>query len=331
MSVFASRKQPSTAAKEPAAPTTVKRVISELQANLHFGKKCERTPICLDKSDETSGETTGREPSRLLRTSAERKMLPDSDSSFPLEKQRRAVTTVSVSTCPSCGSENVSCTPSSGPRRSSSFQQLVPPRPTGCTGCIRPAPPPPVYRSQSFSFKCPEYYEPEKKLDMLDCNANGCTACAKQHKAKKLYQQHRVRRDPLKKPKKRPRNSGVSRSFGGVDAAHRFRSVEQLHRCDNDWCSRNKYSSHHQLSPCRPPRWSAKAYEAARKESMEPLPRTPDYRFWDVEEWRAQMKRDKAREKERAVLMVVSAIGIIVFICVSYFGTLLFLRVTKLP
>lgn len=56
-----------------------------------------------------------------------------------------------------------------------------------------------------------------------------------------------------------------------------------------------------------------------------------NYRFWDVEEWRAQIKREKAKSKERKALMIVSAVGIIIFICVSYFGTLLFLRVTKLP
>jgi amino acid permease len=56
-----------------------------------------------------------------------------------------------------------------------------------------------------------------------------------------------------------------------------------------------------------------------------------NYRFWDIDEWREQMKRDRAKKSERRALMTVSALGIIVFICVSYFGTLLFLRITKLP
>jgi hypothetical protein len=56
-----------------------------------------------------------------------------------------------------------------------------------------------------------------------------------------------------------------------------------------------------------------------------------NYRYWDVDEWRAQVRRQKAKKKERRALLTVCVVGIIVFIAVSYFGTLLFLRITKFP
>ena len=56
-----------------------------------------------------------------------------------------------------------------------------------------------------------------------------------------------------------------------------------------------------------------------------------NYRFWDIDEWRAQVRRQKVKRKERRTLLTVCVVGIIVFIAVSYFGTLLFLRITKFP
>ena len=56
-----------------------------------------------------------------------------------------------------------------------------------------------------------------------------------------------------------------------------------------------------------------------------------NYRFWDIDEWRAAVKRQKIKKKERRALLTVCVVGIIVFIAVSYFGTLLFLRITKYP
>ena len=56
-----------------------------------------------------------------------------------------------------------------------------------------------------------------------------------------------------------------------------------------------------------------------------------NYRYWDVDEWRAQVRREKLKKKERRALLTVCAVGIIVFIAVSYFGTLLFLRITRFP
>ena len=56
-----------------------------------------------------------------------------------------------------------------------------------------------------------------------------------------------------------------------------------------------------------------------------------NYRFWDIDDWRAQVRRQKVKRKERRTLLTVCVVGIIVFIAVSYFGTLLFLRITKFP
>lgn len=53
-------------------------------------------------------------------------------------------------------------------------------------------------------------------------------------------------------------------------------------------------------------------------------------RFWDVEQWRNKLRKERLRKKERNVLMIVSSIAIIVFIGISYFGTILFLRLTRL-
>lgn len=53
-------------------------------------------------------------------------------------------------------------------------------------------------------------------------------------------------------------------------------------------------------------------------------------RFFDVEQWRNKLRKERLRRKERNVLMVVSSIAIIVFIGISYFGTILFLRLTRL-
>ena len=81
------------------------------------------------------------------------------------------------------------------------------------------------------------------------------------------------------------------------------------------------------VSSCPPPNENV-VRSSFRQEKPEMF---GNYRFWDVEEWRAQIKREKAKREERKALIIVSAVGIIVFICVSYFGTLLFLRVTRLP
>lgn len=364
-------------ASERTSPgrTSVKRVISELQAN--FSKKS--TAQCAfasaaDKSDlSTSGETQRiahvlhvPRPVNSKSTPVTKNM--DSDTSFEKLTNCKArpnrvaiATTVSVSTCPSCGSENVTSSPSiGGARRSASFQQLhhatANANRSSCLGCVPSSVPDPVYRSQSFTYKCHDNYDSSDK--MFDCDCSSCLICNKHYKKKyqQLHQQHRerenhrIRREPLKKVKKRPtRNTGMSRSFAGIDTVANHRITSDPNHCSSIWCTRTKYqppqlTTNYRPSPYRqirqkpssfdfrwPPTHTKPYHERKDTHNLLAMSSSADYRFWDVEEWRAQMKREKARQKEKAVLMVVSAIGIIVFICVSYFGTLLFLRVTRLP
>ncbi|KAI1296896.1 hypothetical protein HDE_05090 [Halotydeus destructor] len=310
----------------------------------------------LDKSDDTSTGTR-----RVLLNSS--KNMIESDSSFEKQSQLPTVTTtVSVSTCPSCGSENVSSSPSASTsahrtkaRRSASFQQLNPVsvhrKYSSCDGCHRTAQ---VYRSHSFtSYKCPDYDSDKQqhKVDMLlKCDCGACRVRHKKLQAKKYQHANngRNRREPMKKKRSKHRNGQMSRSFSGLTG------TEHLHQCSSVWCTKNKlvppsatatvkpilatgsaYKSQ-PLSPWVPPldgprKKSGHGHQHHQHHHRLSMPSSADYRFWDVEDWRAQMKREKAREKEKAILMLVSAIGIIVFVCVCYFGTLLFLRVTKLP
>lgn len=276
--------------------TSVKRVVSELEGKVNWNpnfascgeanfrdshlntrplyannnKKDQRLVASfLDRSDETTSADNSR--GRLLSSSTTKTML-DSDSSFQEKRKSRGITTtVSVSTCPSCGSENVSSSPStsttaatsSGARRSQSFQQVnsaaVATRPhyTRCEGCIRP-PPAPIYRSHSFtSFKCPDYDSDVRREVMPDCD---CTSCRIARHKRKVHNQcsgvfasskiyaprapHRGRaREPLKK-KKSKRNSAVSRSFAGIDSDRLVGGYHRRHHhCSSVWCTQNKYGS----------------------------------------------------------------------------------------
>lgn len=319
----------------------------------------------------------------------------DSDSSFHEQKPVVPLTTVSVSTCPSCGSENVSST-SNGARRSASFQHLT----TSKVNCgthnnrCDPYSNPShhhttskllpnlsnVHRSRSFNCNLATSVpnlEPDASSNSCDCHCK-CLVCrGRQIKARptasrytshyqhlnhhqyqpignyRRYKQGKKKKqpsfrhssvyplnlDPIALEKQGawsgnyccqgcaastgsntttsnlidPRCIGQGMSSSSYFALPRKSSAYQLHHDDS---LINPISNRHRT-------WKEKQFNSSGIYR--------DYRYWDVDEWRAQLKKERAKRKERAALMAVSALGIIIFICVSYFGTLLFLRITKLP
>lgn len=311
----------------------------------------------------------------------------DSDSSFH-EKPVVPLTTVSVSTCPSCGSENVSS--SNGARRSASFQHLTTSK-VNCNGHNRRDPMysnphnlhstsmSNVHRSRSFNCNLATSVpnlEPDISSNSCDCHCKCLTCRSRQnHKrqAPNRYTSHyqhlnhhqyqpisNYRRHKQGKKRKQPsfRHSSVypltldpillekQHHWNGyccqecVSSGSHTTSSNLIHpRCNGQGISSTSYfplarkSSSYQLhhdDALINPISTHRTWKGGEKR-LNSSGIYRDYRYWDVDEWRAQLKKERAKRKERAALMAVSALGIIIFICVSYFGTLLFLRITKLP
>lgn len=315
----------------------------------------------------------------------------DSDSSFH-EKPVVPLTTVSVSTCPSCGSENVSST-SNGARRSASFQHLTTSK-VNCNGHNRcdPYSNPHnlhstskllpsmnnVHRSRSFNCNLTTSVpnlEPDVSSNSCDCHCK-CMICRGRtnHKTRQTpnrytsHYQHlnhhqyqpigNYRRHKQAKKRKQPsfRHSSVypltldpillekQHHWNNyccqecVSSGSNTTTSNLIHpRCNGQGMSSSyfpltrkssSYQLHHDDSLINPIS-THRTWKGEKRLNSSGIYR--DYRYWDVDEWRAQLKKERAKRKERAALMAVSALGIIIFICVSYFGTLLFLRITKLP
>ncbi|XP_053214658.1 uncharacterized protein LOC128397910 [Panonychus citri] len=51
----------------------------------------------------------------------------------------------------------------------------------------------------------------------------------------------------------------------------------------------------------------------------------------DIDSWHRRRKRETLKKKERAIIAILSIIAILIFIAMSYFGTILFLRITTMP
>jgi len=287
------------------------------------------------------------------------------------------LTTVSVSTCPSCGSENVSS--ESSAKRSASFQHLLHTK-TSHHACSHNMPPrvtnksfpssgDTVYRSKSFNYGLyPSHSGPKAVVEERDplpvsCSflRYDCCDCDREVRRKFVHpKSKRVRRkkadrvysrrlptsstDPYLslypnthrryvQMKASPRLSCCSgcnnNSSGSSGGAFRYEPLDpfQLQRSHGNLIERSKSfhfpaSSGHLIN--KHPRNFGNSHNHFGG-------KLNNYRFWDLDEWRAQVRREKARRKERRALLMVSIVGIIVFICVSYFGTLLFLRITRLP
>lgn len=318
--------------------TSVKKVISELEATLGLrnnqnDRKAGSSQQRCAAPPEATSLTRFSNPKTDVRTQTDREIpetithgptsrLPctmESDSSFHENfKPVPPLTTVSVSTCPSCGSENVSseCQPT---KRSASFQHLL-----QTSSKVRPchvsAPKLShnnidtnhLLRSQSFTFnvagedschcRCPYPARSAHRTDV-----------GRSKKLRKKKSSREVRHRPL----------GESRCLSIYPD-----NYWSPYHAPHPGARTNCYPScSHKAMPCRP---SARVDRSCSFVHMTPGLRN-NYRYWDIDEWREQLKRDQAKKSERRALMTVSAIGIIVFICVSYFGTLLFLRITKLP
>ena len=309
----------------------------------------------------------------------------DSDSSFH-EKPVVPLTTVSVSTCPSCGSENVSST-SNGARRSASFQHLTTSK-INCNGHNRCDPYAHhrstskllpsmnnVHRSRSFNCNLATsvpVMEPDVSSNSCDCHCKClvCTGRQTKRQTPNRYTSHYTHLNhhqyqPISNYR-RHKQQGKKRkqpSFRHSSVYPLTLDPISLEKQWNSYCCQGCVSSGSNTTTSNliHPRCSVGGHGVS---SYFPLPRKSssyqlhhddslinpnsnhriwkekrlnsagiyrDYRYWDVDEWRAQLKKERAKRKERAALMAVSALGIIIFICVSYFGTLLFLRITKLP
>lgn len=345
---------------------SVRKVISELEANfgkikqqqqlhqlhqehqqLHLPFKSSlkvnepKSPVtCVAKADvptQTECEVFESTVSTCNKARLEATVVMDSDSSVH-EKQLTTVpppllTTVSVSTCPSCGSENIS---SEGTKRSSSFQHLVRDhRPSNnrrgyCKHQLKAhkeqqqqyqegltrTPVTIVPRSQSFQIMSKGVINDP----MCGCPCN-CIQC-----------QQQIRKSAIRAKRAKRKRHSSHRNVSTSD--QRFLSVypnryylPQPTRKDS-CCSICYKASCQSINR----QLNGDFYGLNRSRSMvEPVkPIARNYRYWDIDEWRAQIKREKAKSKERKALAMVCALSILVFICISYFGTILFLRVTKL-
>lgn len=327
--------------------TSVKRVVSELEATFGLRNKNwasdRNTSAACHRSDETSN-TRYFNLKTDVRTQTDREIpetvtigptsrLPhaimESDSSFNDCKQPvpppNPHAKVTVSTCPSCGSENVS-SESHPTKRSASFQHLLQnSRGRQCHVSVSKLSPHldtnHLLRSQSFTF-----------AGAGDDSCENCH-CRCPRLARTTARNDGMRNKKFRK-KKSSRAEGRHRPLGDS----RYLSIYP----DQYWPPLHAQIRH--------PRPACYTHCKHKVTAYDPVPHRPtvrvdrsrsfvdmsptlrnNYRFWDIDEWREQMKRDRAKKSERRALMTVSALGIIVFICVSYFGTLLFLRITKLP
>lgn len=276
--------------------------------------------------------------------------LMDSDSSVLREKSHsepQVLTTVSVSTCPSCGTENIS---SEGTKRSSSFQHLLHNSPrvikatkhschndankvTQASKFDKSMPP----RSQSFQVISRNQASCMMRGPICSCQCN-CIECV-QRSRKGVIRAKRVKRKRHTSHRLMKNSAGDSRYLSiyppgvpvsktywlpetrkePVDCSICFKNSCQPISTINDVYNSNGFSNGIISSPNR---------NIFSTSSVKPVLR--NYRYWDIDEWRAQIKREKAKNKERRALAMVCALSILIFISISYFGTILFLRVTKL-
>ena len=299
-------------------------------------------------------ESTIETNKRLTRSTVN---LMDSDSSVVRDKSHsepQVVTTVSVSTCPSCGTENVS---SEGTKRSSSFQHLlrnsprvmktskhschnqVASRLNASSNLDKLMPP----RSQSFQVISRNQPSCMMTGPICPCSCN-CIECV-QRSRKNVIRAKRVKRKRHTSHRPMKSSTGDSRYLSiyppGVPLAKHYwipaetRGKDTAAPVDCSICYKNS---------CQPISTINEGYTNGgytngllssstrniftTNSSVKPALR--NYRYWDIDEWRAQIKREKAKNKERRALAMVCALSILIFISISYFGTILFLRVTKL-
>lgn len=59
-------------------------------------------------------------------------------------------------------------------------------------------------------------------------------------------------------------------------------------------------------------------------------PSQPPPLSWDVEQWRRKLRKQRLKRKERNILMVVLSVAILLFVGISYFGAILFIRTTRM-
>lgn len=337
------------------------------KADVPTQTECEVLESTLSTCNKTRIEapTTTTTAAAAATTTASATFDMDSDSSVH-EKQLPVppplLTTVSVSTCPSCGSENIS---SEGTKRSSSFQHLVRSdhnhRPSHrhrhyckhisahkATLCSKMSPVTMVPRSQSFQIM------PRSVINgTIDAGGGGgggggcgcqcnCLQCQQQLRKSAI----RAKRAKSRKQRHSHRNvsssdqkflsvypSGASRYWAMPHQPHHQSSAIRKESCCS-LCYKASCQSinRHPLNTTAPTTFGDFYSGLNRSRSfVEPVkPIARNYRYWDIDEWRAQIKREKAKSKERKALAMVCALSILVFICISYFGTILFLRVTKL-
>ena len=322
--------------------TSVKKVISELEATL--GLRSGGYNLPLDRKASASLATderviasrlftcktdvrtqTDREvpEARLLNSSrmTQPRFAMESDSSFHDSRPVHPLTTVSVSTCPSCGSENVS-SESHPTKRSASFHHLLhSKRHTSSSSASKLSPNADtshLLRSQSFTFTA------AGKEAACGCHCR-CTRPARHASRGDVGRSRKTRK---KKSDTRLRHSSSNRCLT-LYPDHLWPSHAGV--ATGAPCTHCKFRVPFEANPMPRPLMSGLRPPLDRSRSFADLGLRSNYRFWDIDEWREQVKRDQAKKRERRSLIIVSAFGIIVFICVSYFGTLLFLRVTKLP
>lgn len=335
--LFEQRQQKVFHSRDNLTPSTsVKKVISELEATfgLHNNRLERKTALPRPEvissiRTQTDCEVPEAVSPRLVKCHQHVSM--ESDSSFHDSKLAPPpLTTVSVSTCPSCGSENVSseCHPT---KRSASFQHLLHSSRSRPFAASSSKLSPNIdtnhlLRSQSFTFNVPE-------TESCDCHCR----CGRSARPSARVDAARAKKLRKKKSPREPRPRRVADDRClNVYPEHYWspprpavklqREVSACHR-HGTGCSREALFDPSRGLAYRP---TVRIDRQPSYVDMAPGLRS-NYRYWDIEEWREQMKRDRAKKRERRSLITVSAFGIIVFICVSYFGTLLFLRITRLP
>uniref|UniRef100_T1KHA3 Uncharacterized protein n=1 Tax=Tetranychus urticae TaxID=32264 RepID=T1KHA3_TETUR len=238
--------------------------------------------------------------------------------------------TVTVSTCPSCGSENVDPNLKSHRRYSTESYHQTGQQSNKWKSYSRP----------EIMSKSSHRSSPYKIKS--NCNNSSFKQSSRHHHSHHHhghhYGHHRLMNRPskkhslaseldmIRKKSKSKRDRYCSKSSSTRINSNDLRDAGRCHICKHDEDNR--------LSGLYPSIGATGLGRTSKTDCPYSLAYDDDHlmsHLCDIDSWHRRRKRETLKKKERAIIAILSIVAVLIFIAMSYFGTILFLRITTMP
>lgn len=277
---------------------------------------------CSNSCYSTSSSSLPGNGSDLRENDPEANLQPSSSTS----PSSPSLATVTVSTCPSCGSENVDPSIKSHRRYSTESYNQNAQQTNKWKGYSRP----------EISRKSSHRSSPYK----IKSNCNSSFKHSRHHSHHHHghnYGNHRLMNRPpkkhslsseldmIRKKSKTKRDRYCSKSSSRLNS-NDLRDTGRCHICKHDEDNR--------LSGLYPSIGVTGLGRSSKADCPYSLAYDDDHlmsHLCDIDSWHRRRKRETLKKKERAIIAILSIVAVLIFIAMSYFGTILFLRITTMP